>query len=120
MALTDTAVRTAKPKDKPYKKGDAGGLFLLVKPTGGKLWRLKYRIDGREKLLALGSYPETSLAQARDRAKDARTLLSNGVDPSAHKQATKAAKRAKAGNTFEVVGREWLAKQSPSWTPGHA
>lgn len=108
MALTDTAVRTAKPKDKPYKLSDERGLFLLATPSGGKLWRLKYRIDGKEKLLALGPYPEVSLAQARERREEARKLLAAGIDPSAHKQAAKAANVAEAVNTFEVVGREWL------------
>ncbi len=68
MALTDTAIRNAKPKDKPYKLGDAGGLFLLVQPTGGKLWRWKYRIDGREKKLAIGTYPQTTLADEARRS----------------------------------------------------
>ena len=65
MALTDVAIKNAKSHEKPYKMGDAGGLFLLVQPSGGKLWRLKYRVDGREKNLAIGSYPEISLAEPR-------------------------------------------------------
>jgi hypothetical protein len=117
MALTDTAVRNAKPEAKAYKKGDAGGLFLLVKPTGGKLWRLKYRIDGKEKLLAIGSYPELSLAQARERAKDARKLLSDGVDPSQHKKAIKEAIKRLNASTFESIAHEWLElkKRAPSY-----
>lgn len=67
MALTDTAVRNAKPREKPYKLGDSLGLFLLVQPSGGKLWRMKYRIDGREKKLGIGTYPEVGLAEARER-----------------------------------------------------
>ena len=72
MALTDVAIKNAKSDEKPYKMGDAGGLFLLVQPSGGKLWRLKYRVDGREKKLAIGPYPEISLAEARRRRDDAR------------------------------------------------
>lgn len=120
MALTDTATRTAKPKEKPYKLADERGLFLLVNPAGGKLWRLKYRMDGKERTLSIGSYPDVSLAQAREKREEARKLLAAGIDPSAHKQATKAATRAETVNTFEVVGREWLSKQSSTWAPGHA
>lgn len=119
MALTDSAVRNAKPEAKPYKKGDAGGLFLLVNPTGGKLWRLKYRMDGKERLLAIGSYPELSLAQAREQAKDARALLAQGVDPSQHKKATKEASKRLNASTFEAVAHEWLGltKRAPTYGP---
>jgi hypothetical protein len=78
MALTDIAIRSAKPRAKPYKLGDTLGLFLLVQPTGGKLWRLKYRVDGREKKLGIGTYPEISLANARKRRDDARELMAGG------------------------------------------
>ncbi|HEX8937407.1 MAG TPA: Arm DNA-binding domain-containing protein, partial [Sphingomicrobium sp.] len=82
MALTATAVRNAKPRDRSYKMGDAMGLFLLVEPSGGKLWRVKYRVDGREKKLAIGRYPEISLAEARKRRDEAREQLAAGTDPS--------------------------------------
>lgn len=120
MALTDTATRTAKPKEKPYKLADERGLFLLVNPTGGKLWRLKYRIDGKEKLLAIGPYPEVSLAQARERREEARKLLTNGIDPSAHKQAAKAATASQRANTFEAVAREWYQVNESSWVPTYS
>ena len=120
MALTDTTIRTAKPKEKPYKLSDDRGLFLLVSPAGGKLWRLKYRIDGKEKLLAIGPYPEISLAQARERREEARKLLTNGVDPSAHKQATKAATASQRANTFEAVAREWYQVNESSWVPTYS
>lgn len=120
MALTDTAIRTAKPKDKPYKLADDRGLFLLVNPSGGKLWRFKYRIDGKEKLLAIGPYPEISLATARERREEARKLLSNGVDPSAHKQATKAATASQRANTLEAVAREWYQVNESSWVPTYS
>jgi Arm DNA-binding domain len=81
MALTDTAIRNAKPKDRPYKVADAQGLYLLVNPAGSKLWRLKYRIRGVERKLALGSYPDVSLADARTNRDAARKHLSRDVDP---------------------------------------
>ena len=86
MALTDIAIRNAKPGAKAIKMADAGGMFLLVTPAGGKLWRLKYRIDGREKLLAIGAYPEISLSEARKRREEARELIALGKDPSREKQ----------------------------------
>ncbi len=119
MALTDTKVRNAKPKSKQIKLFDGNGLFILVSPTGGKWWRFKYRFGGKEKLLSLGTYPEVSLAQARERRDAARKQLANGIDPSQARKAIKAS-RAKDENTFEVVAREWHSKYTPSWTPGHA
>jgi len=120
MALTNTAVMNAKPDTKQRKLADEKGLFLLVHPNGSKYWRLKYRFGGREKLLALGVYPEVSLAEARQRRDDARKLLANGADPSETKKATKAAGVEKAANSFEVVAREWHAKQSKKWAPDHS
>src|SRR5687767_5159769 len=81
MTLTATAVRNAKPRAKPYKMGDSLGLFLLVQPSGGKLWRMKYRIDGLEKKLGLGTYPDVGLAEARKRRDEAREQLAAGEDP---------------------------------------
>lgn len=115
MPLTDTAIRTAKPQDKPYKLADGGGMYLEVSPAGGKWWRLKYRIGGKEKRLSLGTYPEISLKNARERREEARKLLAAGVDPSDHRKATKAAKEAESTNTFEVIAREWFAKKAPTW-----
>lgn len=120
MALTDTAIRTAKPKDKPYRLSDAGGLYMEVSPAGGKLWRLKYRFDGKEKRLAMGAYPDTSLKDARDKRDVARKLLANGVDPSEQKKAAKAAGMENATNSFEVIAREWFAKQSKTWAESHS
>jgi integrase len=111
MALTDVAIRSAKPLEKPYKMGDAGGLFLLVQPSGGKLWRLKYRLDGREKKLAIGPYPEISLAEARRRRDDARTLIITGKDPSREKQRDKVQSRIKAESTFAALSKEYCAKR---------
>ena len=86
MALTDVTIRNAKPGVKAVKLADGGGMFLLVTPAGGKLWRLKYRIDGREKLLAMGAYPEIGLGEARRRREEARELIALGKDPSREKQ----------------------------------
>jgi integrase len=114
--LTDTAIRKTKKGAKPFKLFDERGLFLLVTPAGGKLWRLKYRFAGKEKLLALGSYPDVSLADARDRRDEARKRIASGVDPSAERRA----KRAAAGDTFEAVSREWFEKFSKQWAPSHS
>src|SRR6185437_180327 len=103
MALTDTAVRRAKPIVKPYKLADSGGLFLAVMPTGGKLWRWKYRFDGKEKLMAFGSYPDVSLALARERHAEGRRLLAVGVDPMARRRDTKAAIQEGSETTFEAM-----------------
>jgi integrase len=120
MALTDKTVRNAKPSTKPQKLFDGGGLFLLVTPAGGKLWRLKYRYDGKEKLLALGAYEEVSLLQARERRDDARKLLAAEVDPSLAKKARTTSRKDRAANSFEVVAREWHAKFSKGLSESHA
>ncbi len=117
MALTDTAIRNAKGQAKPYKMGDAGGLFLLVQPSGGKLWRLKYRIDGVEKKLGLGTYPEISLVAARARRDEARKLIANGVDPAIEKQRAKMRAQADASNTFTDIALEYIKKRErEGWT----
>jgi hypothetical protein len=102
--LTEAAIRNAKPREKPYKLFDARGLFMLVVPTGGRLWRFRYRHGGKEKLLSLGAYPDVPLRRAREKRDEARRLVADNIDPSAKRQADKAA----LGNTFEVVAREWL------------
>lgn len=117
MRLTDTAVRKAKPTDKTQRLFDGGGLYLEITPAGGKRWRQKYRFAGKEKLLAFGVYPDVSLAEARERRDKARKLLANGVDPGQHRQAEKAAGAERAGNSFEVVAREWLTKRD--WVPNY-
>jgi integrase len=119
MPLTDIAVRSAKPTDKPQKLADGGGLFLLVTPTGGKWWRLKYRFEGKEKLLSLGTYPDTSLKDAREKRDHARKQLASGIDPSENRKAAKAARADQSANSFEVIAREWYAKQASNWVPSH-
>jgi integrase len=119
MALTDTAIRKTKPTDKPFKVADEKGLFLLVAPTGGKLWRMKYRFEGKEKLLSFGPYPDMPLIRAREKRDEARKLLADGIDPGEHLKAVKATKTERAANSFEVVAREWYGKYSPNWAEHH-
>ena len=119
MALTDTAVRNAKPSTKPARLFDGGGLYLEVSPTGGKWWRLKYRFVGKEKRLSLGVYPDVKLAKAREKRDEARKLLADGIDPSENRKAVKATKAERATNSFEVVAREWFGKYSTTWAEHH-
>lgn len=111
MALTEVAVRNAKPKDKPYKLGDAGGLFLYVTPAGGKLWRVKFRVNGKEKLLSLGAWPDISLANARKERDKAKEALATGIDPARDKQQAKHRAKVAAANTFAEIGAEYLEKR---------
>lgn len=119
MPLTDKAVNTAKPQDKPYKLADGQGLYLLVNPRGSKLWRIKYRVEGKEKTLSLGAYPDLSLAKARQRRTEARALLADGIDPGAQKKADRQAQKV-TGVTFEALAREWFAYNSPRWAESTA
>ena len=112
MPLTAKAIENAKPRDRAYRLHDGRGMYLEVTPKGGKLWRIKYRIGGKEKRLSLGTFPETSLAQARDRRKTIREQLQDGIDPSAARKATKQA----AENTFRALALEWLTQQGSVWT----
>jgi integrase len=121
--LTELAIKKAKPAAKDYKMADGGGLYLLAKSTGSKCWRLKYRISGKEKLLAIGVYPDVTLSEARDRREQARKLLANGGDPSATKQASKRAQQKTqqvTENTFRSLAAELHKVKSPMWTEGHA
>jgi integrase len=120
MALTDVKVRNAKPGEKQVKLSDGDGMYLLITPSGGKCWRLKYRFGGKEKVLALGTYPEISLADARKRRDDARKQLANGMDPGEVKKAQKAAQVENSANTFEAVTREWHERFKPQWSAKHA
>lgn len=105
--LTDIQITRTKPKDKDYKLADGAGLYLLITKSGGKLWRLKYRFSGKEKLLALGSYPEVGLSEARRRKEDARRLLANNIDPSEIKKAIGAEEKERLANTFKILAIEW-------------
>lgn len=114
MPLTVLDIKQAKPADKPYRLYDEKGMYLEVSPSGGKLFRLKYRVDGKEKRLALGGYPETSLAEAREKRDEARKLVAQGIDPSAERQEAKrqrAEANQAAADTFEAVTREWMTRE---------
>lgn len=115
-SLSDAAVRNAKPKTKFYKLADGEGLFLLVMPNGSKYWRLKYFFAGKEKLLALGVYPDVSLSEARDRRAQARKVLAAGNDPGETKKQAKKTAILKAGNTFEAIAREWYEHRKHEWS----
>jgi integrase len=118
--LTDAKARKAAPAVRDYKLGDAHGLFLLVRPGGSKLWRLKYRIAGREKLLALGRYPEVSLADARAARDESRTALRNGIDPATERKRAAARLAAHISTTLESVARSWHSLNAPRWAARHA
>ncbi len=108
MALTDTEIRRSKPAEKSYKVSDSGGLHLLITPAGGKLWRWKYRFQGAEKLMALGRYPDISLADARESRDAARRRLASGVDPMAERLAERNAVIVATEYTFEKIAARWL------------
>ena len=118
--LNDLAIKKAKPDNLPYKLTDGGGLFLLVHSNGGKYWRMAYRFVGKQRTLALGVYPDVSLAEARSRRENARKLLANKVDPNMEKQAQKAADITESGNSIEAIAREWFIRHSPNWKENHS
>ena len=120
MSLTDTAIRSAKPQNKAVKLFDGGGLYLEIAPSGGKWWRLKYRIAGKEKRLSLGVYPAVGLKDARERREEAKKLIAQGVDPSEQRKATKAAIQAETADAFESIALEWFANKKSAWTEDHA
>jgi len=122
MALTDTAVRNAKPREKQYKISDERGLFLLIAPGGGKWWRFRYRFGGKAKAISLGVYPDISLKEARARRDEARNLVANSIDPSAHRQAAKQAEEEVVTNSFRSVALEWLPKMTSrrEWAPSYS
>jgi hypothetical protein len=110
--LTDTTIRAAKASEKARKLFDANGLYLHITEKGTKIWRLKYPFQGKEKLISLGRYPTVSLKETREKAMEARKTLETGSDPSTERKLKKQA----AGNTFELVAREWHELQSAKWT----
>ena len=120
IPISDVKVRSARPREKDYKLADGGGLYLLVSSTGGKLWRLKYRFGGIEKLLSLGGYPIVSLSDARQRRDSAKKLIEQGIDPSITRKAAKAARSEATANSFEIIAREWHEHKKGEWSTGHA
>ena len=117
--LSEIKVRTAKPKKIEYKLFDGGGLFLLITPSGGKLWRFRYLFEKKEKKLSFGAYPAISLLDARKRREEVRSQLAHGIDPGAVRRAQKQAK-IESTETFEIIAREWHARFTSGWTKGHA
>ncbi|EDQ6205875.1 tyrosine-type recombinase/integrase [Salmonella enterica subsp. enterica] len=111
--LTDTQCRTAKPKEKLYRLNDTDGLYLEVKPNGKKAWRYRFKINGKSSMFALGEYPLVKLVEAREKCKQARKLVSEGINPAQARQLDKIRKTNEAANTFEVIAREWL--QMKDW-----
>lgn len=122
MKLNNTACKNAKAGEKPQKLFDGGGLYLLVNPNGSKLWRLKYRFAGHEKLMALGSYPLTSLAVAREARDAAKKLLEQNppIDPMAHKEAARTQAYQTANNSFEAIALEWHENHKERWSKGYS
>ncbi|MER2474247.1 tyrosine-type recombinase/integrase [Photorhabdus laumondii] len=119
MKLTARQVETVKPQDKDFKLSDGGGLYLLVKTTGSKYWRLKYRIAGKEKLLAIGTFPLITLAEARRKRDEAKKLIADGIDPNQDKKQKKLAAQGEISNTFESIAREWYEGRKDRWSVGY-
>lgn len=116
MKLTDTQIKRIKPREKPYKVSDGGGLFLWATPSGGKIWRWTYRHEGRAKLMTFGSYPDVPLSLARERHNEARKMLAMGMDPMAQRKAEKAATE----NSFKAISSRWLEHWKHGKSPRHA
>ena len=119
MPLNAMIVQSAKPKDKSYKLSDGRGLYLEISPSGGKWWRYKYRFEGKEKRISLGTYPDISLAKARDNHITARKLLAEGIDPSEDRKSKKAIKKINAENSFEQVARAWWESHMQNKATSH-
>ncbi|MSQ52954.1 MAG: DUF4102 domain-containing protein, partial [Betaproteobacteria bacterium] len=120
MPLTATAIRNAKPAQKPVRLYDSGGLYLEIAPSGGRWWRFAYRFLGKRKLISLGVFQDVPLAVARERRDAMRKLLADGKDPSAKRKTDKHDAAGRAANSFEAVAREWYQKQLHTWVPSHA
>jgi integrase len=118
--LTDLECRKAKPSERPYKLSDGGGLYLEITPKGQRYWRLKYRLHGKEKRLALGVFPQISLLDARAKRQAAKDAIAANIDPAAQKRENKRLERYKSDQTFELVAREWHAYKFKTWSPQHA
>jgi integrase len=119
MALTDTEIRKAKPQAKPYKLSDGAGLYIWITPSGGRKWRASYRHEGKQKTATFGGYPEVSLALARERHRNARKLLAEGIDPMEQRKALKSAQDAASANSFAIVTALWLEHWSEAKSARH-
>jgi hypothetical protein len=120
MPLTDLEVRRAAPREKTYRIYDGRGMYLEIAPAGGKYWRLKYRFNAREKRLALGVYPDVTLAHARRKRDEARAMLADAIDPSQAKREKRRLAQLSSANTFKIVALEWFERQAPGWTDSHS
>lgn len=120
MKLSDIKCKSLKPREKPYKVSDGGGLYLEITPAGSKCWRMKYRLHGKEKRLSLGIYPTVTLADAREGREKAKKLLAQGHDPSAHKQEQKKEAARVSKNTFKALALDWHETFKDKWTDRHA
>ena len=119
MALTDIAIKRLTPREKSYRVTDGRGLAILVHTNGSKYWQLRYRYEGKAKLLSLGVYPDVTLAVARDRCHEARKLVANGIDPSALRKVRKSARAEAILNSFQAVAEEWYCQQKTHWSESH-
>ena len=115
--LAAVTIRQSKPKDKPYKLSDGGGMYLLVNPNGSRYWRWKYRFNNKEKVLALGVYPNVPMTDARDKVLEAKKMLDQNIDPGIHKKQIKASTKH---DTFKPIAEEWHQKESGRWSKGHS
>ena len=120
LTLSDLQIKRAKPKDRPYTLNDGAGLSLLIDTTGGKGWRFRYRFAGKPKMISFGIYGEVSLAEARKKRDDARSMLAKGINPSEARKADKIALRFAHDNNFEAVAREWHSSKTTTWSDGYA
>lgn len=119
MALTNIQIKQAKAQGKPYKLADGKGMYLYVTVKGQRYWRLDYRFGGKRKTLALGVYPEVSLADARSKREDARTQIGNGIDPSDVQRAKKVTQAQSQENSFKALALEWFAQRQEPWSESH-
>ncbi len=120
MKLSDKQCKSAEPREKPYKLSDGMGMYLEVMPNGSKYWRMKYRFNDKEKRLAIGVYPETTLKEAREQRDKARKMLKDGFDPTFEKKEKKRISKINAENSFEATAREWHEHNKPRWSEGYA
>lgn len=120
MKLSDIQIKRAKPKEKPYTLNDGMGLSLLIDTAGSKGWRFRYRFAGKPKMLSFGVYSEVSLAEARGKRDEARSMLAKGINPSEARKANKIALQFAHANSFESVAREWHASKTTTWSQGYA
>lgn len=112
--LNDTQIRKAKPQDKPYKLTDGNGLYIVINPNGSKLWRYRFRLDGKESVFAIGAYPDISLAEAREKRKEARLLVQQGINPAKDRAEKKRQNARQNRNTFEAIAEEYLSSKTIS------